>query len=189
MKRLSIINVVLISLTMTGRADLYWFPAGETPALSLVEAASICEKMAKEVGIGKFNPSSANLMGSKVPGKGSWVFKQYTRSVEEYVFHIAFTEKTATVLKMRDNSGRMKRDIVLATFRLEGLNLVRLPNPLPPPEETDDPFADETTPDSKIPQNNKDGKAAPLPHTPDSPAQNPANPAQPPVKPKKDNAK
>lgn len=137
---------------MDGHSDMYHFPCGEAPPISIVEATRICEKMAEAAEVGRFNPSDVYLMGGKPPDTGRWIFKQYTKLMEEYVFVIVFSDKTATLLKMRDHSGAMKADIILASFRLDGPNLVRVPNPPPPPDDPEDPFADESDSNPQGPQ-------------------------------------
>lgn len=176
MKQLFIIVFLLVLFIKTNYADTYSFPPGEIPSMSLLEAAQMCETMAADAGIGKFIPTFGNLVADKERGaepvSGAWVFRQFTKDRRKYKFNIAFTENTATLVRLMDNSGEIDHDIVLATYRIEGRKLIRLPVPPPPPADTDDPFADKPTPGHPNPGSNKDGKFVPAAS---DPATSPSN--------------
>lgn len=102
MKYILTILSILILGSIDSRSDTYHLPDGVVPAVSLVEAAGICQKMAKAVGIDPFNPSRAYVGGRSKeypPNSGGWVFEQTSKGGVTYTFTVFFPDDLCVVTK------------------------------------------------------------------------------------------
>ena len=92
---------------------MYGFPKGEKPGISLMQAAHICEIIAKKANIKEFNPMEAILFGGKTPESGAWNFLQYGKDGKAYRFIIAFPEDVCLIFdegKFQSPVSAFKRD-------------------------------------------------------------------------------
>ena len=105
---------MLVLAPIKAKSDTYCFPVGDVPTVSLVEAAGICKKLARAVGISPFNPTRATLSGKKDdPKGGTWFFEQTTKEGVVYSFAVYFPEDFCVVTRGeipdRKNLGVFKR--------------------------------------------------------------------------------
>ena len=128
--------ITWIFLIGESRSNMYEFPKGEVPSMSMEVAIQVCKVIIKTTEIGEFNPAEALLAGAKDPKGGAWNFVRYGKKGELYRFLIYFPEDKCMIV---DES---KSDELIALVKRDGTP-IKLPEiEVPKNKDGIDPFGD-----------------------------------------------
>lgn len=135
MNKSAVLAIVTWTILIVGsRGEMYEFPKGERPSLSMEAAIQICKTIIKNTKIGEFNPTQATLAGAKNSEGGTWNFFQYGKNGEVYCFSIDFPEDRCIIM---DQS---KSNVPILAQKRDGTPII-LPKPQEPAyKEGADPF-------------------------------------------------
>lgn len=111
MKYLILINIILLSHTSKG--DLYGFPVGERPSVSMVTALKFFEDYNNKRNT-QFNPSSCFLAGGPNKGEGSWTITQFNINGDEIKYIYYFPKDMCIIHKV------INRRIIVEAFKRDG---------------------------------------------------------------------
>lgn len=127
--------MIMFFLCPSLRGEMFLFPIGEQPPISLRAAIDIFEKHAKKITGSDFNPRSAELVGSRNNGEGSWQLIQSDKNGRIYRYILYFPKNVCVIVSESDGQK------FLGAFTKEGKILSKKDADWVDRKEISDPFS------------------------------------------------